>query len=267
MIAHPIPSAPLPIEGTYNFREVGGYPVTGGGMTRAGALYRSDALAGLTEAGRKALAALGLRRILDLRSSPERAVNASAVDGLGMDVQHHPILKAAAPQTETHRSHSLETLYRLMIERRGKHLTAALRAMAGAEGPVLVHCTAGKDRTGVLVALALEAVGVERDAVVEDYAATEHNLAGEWSTRMLAGVSDWTIGEEDIRAIVTTSPAPVMAGLLGHLDEQYGGARTYFLAHGMRQDELETLRVALTTIGTRESSALRRCAGVAASRS
>jgi len=243
---HHGPPAPLPIEGTYNFREIGGYPVAGGGQTRAGALYRSDALAGLTEAGRASVADLGLRRILDLRSGPELATEASAIEGLGIEVQHHPVLKAAAPRAQTHRRHSLETLYRLMVERRGQHLTDVVRAMSAADGPVLVHCTAGKDRTGVVVALALDAVGVEREAIIEDYAATAHNLAGEWSTRMLTRVSDWTIPEEDIRAIVTTSPAPVMAGLLDHLVEHYGGARGYLRAYGMRPEELDYLRQALT---------------------
>ena len=246
---HHGPPAPLPIEGTYNFREIGGYPVAGGGQTRAGALYRSDALAGLTEAGRASVADLGLRRILDLRSGPELATDASAIEGLGIEVQHHPVLKAAAPRAQTHRRHSLETLYRLMVERRGQHLTDVVRAMSAADGPVLVHCTAGKDRTGLVVALILTAIGIDEETVVADYAATQANLAGEWTEGMLRKVRRFRVPVTDnLLEVLAHSPEAALRDTLDWLDDEHGGVTAYLQSIGVDDTVVTSLRTALLPV-------------------
>ena len=80
------------------------------------------------------------------------------------------------------------------------HAAHAARRVAHAEGPVVFHCTAGKDRTGVLAALMLAAVGADRGAIVADYAATSANLAGEWARKMLA---DHDIPALEVEDLVT----------------------------------------------------------------
>lgn len=242
---------PIAVEGTYNLRDIGGYPATGGRQTAHGVLFRSDALGGLTVLGRETLAALSLRLILDLRSEPEVAGQSCALGPLGIETRNISVLRAAAPSEQGGRSHTLDRLYRLMVDRRGEYLASALRAVVQSSGPVLVHCTAGKDRTGVLVALALEIAGVEREAIITDYAASERNLAGEWATAMLPRLgARWALPEESIREIVTTSPAATMRTLLTHLDEAYGGSAAYLRAQGMSLEELSALRDRLTvTLG------------------
>lgn len=238
---------PLGVEGTHNLRDVGGYPAAGGRLTAPGVLYRADALHELTDTGREALAGLGLRRIIDLRSQPEVAGAPSSLGGLEIETRNFSVLRAAAPSAQPGQRHTLDRLYQLMIDRRGRYLAGALRALVAADGPVLVHCTAGKDRTGVFVALTLDAVGVEREAIVADYAASERNLAGEWAGAMVSQISaGWDLSEDDIVAIVTTSPAATMRGLLDHLDSTHGGSATYLRAHGLTAEELLALRDQLT---------------------
>jgi len=237
------------IEGTYNLRDVGGRPAADGRRTRTGVLYRSDALGGLTAAGREALRALGLRTIVDLRSSEELAASPSAIEGLGVTVQHLPVFAGSAPGSQAAQPAALDEIYHAMIDGTGPKLASAVRAISAgaAEGAVLVHCTAGKDRTGVVVALTLEAVGVDREAVVADYAASEANLAGEWAEAMLLRIGARSAPDGvDLVGIVTTSPAPPMEQLLARLDREHGGARAYLASHGMSEAELDALAEALT---------------------
>lgn len=239
--------APFRVDGTHNLRDVGGYPAADGRQSAHGVLFRSDALDRLSPAGRETLRSLGLHRIVDLRSDPEITGEPSALGDLDIDTVCVSVLRAAAPSAQPGRRHTLARLYELMVERRGDQLVTALRAILSSSGPTLVHCTAGKDRTGVLVALALDAVGVEREAVVADYAASERNLAGEWASTMLARVgAGWELPEDSIREIVTTSPAVTMEGLLGHVDQSYGSTTGYLRAQGMTDVELAALRDRLT---------------------
>lgn len=238
---------PIRVDGTHNLRDVGGYPAAGGRQSAHGVLFRSDALGRLSAAGRETFSRLGLHRILDLRSDPEISGEPSALGDLDIETICVSVLRAAAPSAQPGARYTLARLYELMVERRGDHLVAALRAILGSSGPTLVHCTAGKDRTGVLVALALDAAGVERQAVVADYAASERNLAGEWASTMLARVgAGWELPEDSIREIVTTSPAVIMEELLGRLDQGYGSTTGYLRAHGMTETELAALRDRLT---------------------
>ena len=108
-----------------------------------------------------------------------------------------------------------------------------------------MHCTAGKDRTGVAVALLLDAVGVERDAVVTDYAISERNLAGPWADRMLAGIEQMGAPlTPEIRELVTGTPPAAIEQALTWLDER-GGAAAYLQSGGLTDAELGALRTRL----------------------
>ena len=111
---------------------------------------------------------------------------------------------------------------------------------------MLVHCPAGKDRTGLVVAFALLAAGVDRVEAVADYAQTEDNLRGEWADGMLALVTSH--GEEPTPAIVelmTASPAPMLEALLDRIDAEFGSIHGYLLAHGLTDADLRRLRTTL----------------------
>jgi protein-tyrosine phosphatase len=234
-----------PLAGTYNLRDVGGYPAVAG-ETRWGKLYRSDALHQLTDASREQFAALGIRLVVDLRDETELATSPSRLDGLGLTVVHTPIFAGAAP-TAALADVTLESLYRSMIADFGDNLAAAVRLIAhSGDEPVLVHCTAGKDRTGLVVALALLAAGTSREAVIADYAETEQNLRGEWVETMLQQMlaNGYTPGN-DMQQIISASPPELIAGILDRIDEEHGSVGAYLLAHGLEQGDLELLTLAL----------------------
>lgn len=101
------------------------------------------------------------------------------------------------------------------------------------ESAVLVHCTAGKDRTGIVVALALSAVGVDRSLVVADYARSQDYLDGVWLKGMLALIARHGVDETpELRMLLGGSPPEVLEGVLDLIDERHGSVRQYLLAGG-----------------------------------
>jgi protein-tyrosine phosphatase len=233
------------IEGTYNLRDTGGY-ATPGGETRWGKLFRSDALHALTDASRRRLDELGVEYVIDLRDDSELLASPSQLDGLGVTVVHTPIY----PQTSSFGSIeeiTLASLYRVMISEYGNNLARAVGVIArSGSHPVLVHCTAGKDRTGLVVALALLAVGVDKDDVIADYAATETNLAGEWAATMLSRmVESGVVSTPAIEHIISASPPELITETIEQIEEQFGSAAGYLVAHGFTASDLDALREAL----------------------
>lgn len=244
----------IALEGTHNLRDTGGYPVLGAdgavvGRTRWGALLRSDALNRLTEGDLAALAGRGVRLVVDLRDERELLAAPSRLDGLDVEVAHLPVFADAAPAALLTGRIDLATLYDAMVDDRGDALTRAVAALARAgEGASIVHCTAGKDRTGLVVALALRAVGVPAEVVAADYARSAEHLAGDWAREALAAASSLgVVGElpPGVVEIVTASPAPVLTALLARVEAEHGSAAAYLAAHGLTDDDLAALRARL----------------------
>lgn len=235
-----------PVVGAYNLRDTGGYSATVG-FTRWGKLYRSDALHQLEDDGRERLAQLGVGLVIDLRDDVELANAPSALGGLDLIVKHLPIFQGASPELVGTSGITLSSLYRTIIEDFGANVARAVSAIAhSGETPVLVHCTAGKDRTGLVIALALLAVGVDRASVVADYAETESNLRGVWSATMLARIiAQAGMISPDLEQIVTASPAAVLEEIIDRIESDYGSAGDYLIANGMTADELVLLTAAL----------------------
>jgi protein tyrosine/serine phosphatase len=129
------------------------------------------------------------------------------------------------------------------LEDRPDSVVNALRAIAEAPGAALVHCAAGKDRTGVVVALALSAVGVPRDEVVADYVAT-----GQRIERILARLRSSPTYAADMDNIPDHEHDPrpeIMERFLARLDEKHGGATGWLAAHGFTAADLERLKAKL----------------------
>jgi protein-tyrosine phosphatase len=230
--------APL-IPGAVNFRDVGGLPA-GAGRTRSGVLYRSGNLAGIDDGG-EALRRLGVRRIVDLRSDEEVAHAPSRVGGV--ETLRVPLFLGSVTSFFLE-DLSLAQMYRAMLDRSGDRLVTAIRGILGAH-PTVVHCTVGKDRTGLTVALALSAAGVDEDAVVEDYARTERLLPAWRGDRVLERMRAAYPEARNLEELATRSPAGVMRGILGEVRAEHGSAEGYLRAHGMDDAELSRLRETL----------------------
>ncbi|QYN36862.1 tyrosine-protein phosphatase [Pseudonocardia sp. DSM 110487] len=235
----------LALEGLDNIRDVGGLPLRGGGSTRRGVLLRSASLRYCTPSDITHLVEeFGLRLVLDLRTQRERERHVSPVALAEAGIETVPLSfipedGRELPETEDDVD-PLTHIYLGYLRDRADNVVTAVRRLAAA-GPTLVHCAAGKDRTGVFVALVLDAVGVERDAVVADYA-----LTGE---RLEALFRRWTAASGEPMPADLTPHLPraeAMAAVLDHLDAEHGGAAGWLLAHGLEEDVLARLRERLT---------------------
>lgn len=232
----------LDLGGIHNVRDVGGIP-TPRGRIRTGVLLRSGHLSGASATGAAELRGR-VRRIIDLRDGEEVAAEPSEI--IGPDTTHLPLFLGSVRsffESDT----SLDELYLHLLEESGERLVEAVRIIAAGE-PTLVHCTVGKDRTGVTVALALSAVGAEREAVIADYALTESQLPPERSRQITAYLRVRHPEALHAVALATQSPAPVMRRLLESIDERWGSAAGYLSANGLTEAELAALHTALVEV-------------------
>ena len=229
----------LDVDGVSNVRDVGGIP-TANGRIRSGVLLRSGQLSGVTTTGASTLRAR-VQHIVDLRDGEEVAAEPTEIEG--PDTTHLPLFLGSV-RSFFEADTSLDELYLHLLEESGERLVEAIRIIAAGE-PTLVHCTVGKDRTGVTVALALSAVGAEREAVIADYALTESQLPAQRSQRIAEYLRAQHPEAVHAVALATQSPAPVMRRLLEQVDERWGSAAGYLRANGMTTEELAALTAAL----------------------
>lgn len=234
-------STRIPVPGTYNFRDVGGLPAKTG-TVRDGVLFRSDGLHRLGEAGRAVLRDLGVGIVIDLRDENEAAVMPDDLEGLDVEVLRLPVFEGSGA-SQGAGGISLEALYDRIVTQHASIVVSAVREISSAgDRSVVVHCTAGKDRTGIVVALALLAAGVDRNAVVEDYARTEANLAGEWLEDMVTLIGRYGVPDTpELRVLMGGSPREAIEGVLDTVERAHGSTREYLLASGLQLHELAAL--------------------------
>ena len=179
----------LAFEGVVNFRDLGGYRSRLGGSVLFGRVFRSDRLDRMTIADRERYERLGIRTIYDLRRTEERDVapdpfpNEHVCIISALEANGHPKLGAEPPESDG--ADLLRLLYRGMLDHAGRDIGRVFRGIADPQvAPVLFHCTAGKDRTGMIAALLLEWLGVPRELVLDDYEVTnDYRHEGPSATR------------------------------------------------------------------------------------
>lgn len=236
----------IELEGAFNVRDVGGYPAADG-FIRTNALLRADSLHKLTPADQQILLDYGVRTVIDLRHASE--VNSAAnVFAQSTDVNYHAVpIFEGQPEAASPESADLAGVYRYIVDQCQRRLAKALQTIAHApEGTVLVHCTAGKDRTGVVTALALAAVGVPRKTIIEEYALT---------TEAMKRLRPRLLGNPDIKPEMIPyiekmlgSEPELMESLLTYLDNQYGGTDPYLEQIGISSTDRELLHTRLIQI-------------------
>ena len=233
----------LPIEGTHNFRDVGGYPTADGGATRWRMLFRSDSLHALTQAGHRALEELGLATAIDLRYESELDRFPSVLAGHPqIAYRHRPLGPHVAPFEEP--AVAYDELNAYFLDSCQPFVATILGDLSDVRAyPALLSCHAGRDRTGLVVALLLSLAGVPREDVVADYA-----LSGNRAGRLLAEYRELATpdGYDALTAAAFLEcPPETMEHTLYHLDQRYGGAEGYVREIGLSGDAIAAIRTAL----------------------
>jgi protein-tyrosine phosphatase len=239
------------LDGCVNARDLGGLPTVDGGATRSGVLIRCDTVQQLTVDDVRVLVdGFGLRAVLDLRTPKE-----AAAEGRGLlaetDLRYDNVafvpdvyLVPGDPEHKVivERRSKLEQVdhYLDYLTRPGSEAPSALRLLTRpGQRPALFHCAAGKDRTGVLAALVLDIVGVERAAIVDDYVATNERMA-----QIKAKLSALPTYGDSARGDIGCRPE-TMRAFLGAMDSRWGGAVGWARSHGITEADLDVLRAAL----------------------
>jgi protein-tyrosine phosphatase len=229
------PDRRLRVPGTRNLRDVGGYPAGDGRRTRWRTLLRTDALDRLPRRSQEELLDLGLRQVIDLRW-PEELDEAPSVFRRSNRVLYRSIpLLQDDPTPRV----GLAGTYLHMLDERGAQLAAVTRAILDPDGvPAVIGCAAGKDRTGVAIALLLSAVGVPDDIVVEDYGLSRTYFAEPVDDEHLI---DWRGESLEVECV-----PEYMAGALRHLRRRHGGPHALLRRHGLTDGDIDRLVEVLT---------------------
>lgn len=248
MILMAVPTSPsrrIDLERSFNFRDLGGYRGVGGRTVRWRTLFRADGLHRLSPADLATLADLGLHTVVDLRTAGELEARGRIEWPSGELAFHHlPLMDVLPPATDYQQwsepAHVADQYARMLTDGAAAIGSAVDLLCRPASYPLVYHCTAGKDRTGIISALVLRLLGVPDADIVADYA-----LSAGAMVRMLAWLRrTQPVAAAEIEAsaaaIVAAEPE-TMARFLDGLDERHGGAEAYVAALG-RPDAADTLR-------------------------
>ena len=239
----------VPFVGVTNFRDLGGYRTVSGGRTRWGVVFRADSLHALTDDDMAAYERLGVSVVYDLRGDAEREERPNRVESRPLPLLSRPVgapLTTAATMTLEDGERVLHALYTGMLNHAAQAMGELLVGLTSPGGlPAVFHCHVGKDRTGVMAALLLEALGVDRATVLDDY-----ELTSRYRMKQDDEVSYQRLVEggmaPEAAAGIFTAPRWAMEEALTVLDADYGGIEAYLLGPaGLEVSQLEALRTLL----------------------
>lgn len=244
-------------EGSFNFRDLGGWPAAGGGSVRTGLIYRSAHLDGLTEAGWRYLVSLGVTGIYDLRRDAEVNIEVPSATDFGITLHRVPMWGAGSPA---------DTLYDQAITQDGRDAVARYAAakvesylrmtemyaqgfgvvisgLARPSGlPAVIHCAAGKDRTGILAAVILRLLGVGETDIRTDYLASREGTPA-WRREPYLPALQAAGADEAEFGRVHGAHTPALASALRQIDARWGSAEEYLIkAAGVTPDDIATVR-------------------------
>lgn len=225
----------LPLETTYNTRDLGGIPTKNGNFTKWAQLIRSDDVSKVNSHDVHWLKQYGIKSIIDLRSTKEREMTGYNFSPKDFSLFHMPLMSSDgiddATQYDTNNI-SLGDLYIKFIEESGEKFRRLIEIIADGEtGGVLFHCAAGKDRTGVLAALLLSLLGAEKGDILANYETTYTYLSQNPLFNRQSGYGE-----------LQQSRREWMEQVLDHLENDYQGAENYLKYFGTKDETIELLR-------------------------
>jgi protein-tyrosine phosphatase len=237
------------LDGPVNFRDLGGYENCAGRVIRTGRVFRSDSLSTMSDRDvQHCVDELGIRTVIDLRAGHEvDRFSHGPLEAAGVVFLHRPIIdetRAERLDEPGPAPVSPAAIYLLMLDRFATRLTDVVRLVADpTTHPVVFHCAAGKDRTGIVAALVLGLLDVDRETIVADYVFTadvmpllleRHRAAAEALGRA-----------PEVARQHFEADADAMRGALAGLDDRYGGVEAYLRTHGLPAATVTTLRETL----------------------
>ena len=230
----------LSVPGAYNIRDLGGYPGTDG-STRWRSILRADSLHRLDGPAMDQLHAMGLTTVIDLRHAAEHARFPNPfADHPAVIYLQIPLFESLRIPHDIPEDQVLRTLYTQALDKRHDAIARTLTAIAEApDGAVMFHCTAGKDRTGLIAALLLALGGVDAETIATDYAMTRELLEP-----IIDGLQAHVLEQGTdpaIAAAVLGSDPQSMLHLLAHLDATYGGIHPYLDRIGLTPATVDAL--------------------------
>ncbi|GAA2605862.1 MULTISPECIES: tyrosine-protein phosphatase [Streptomyces] len=246
-----VPSTEPELTGVRNFRDVGGLPTVDGRRVRQGVLFRSGHLAHATGEDAAFLASLGLHTIFDFRNAADQKLEGPDVELPGVRNVNLPLSDPADGAefwkmvrdgdldqlreilADGKAAHRMIDSYRVMVTERTAEHSRILHALAEDSVPALMHCAAGKDRAGLSIAVALLALGVEREAVVEDYLKSNAAHRRYKVRRSGSAASAYSPEVMELLSPLFDARAEYLAAAFQTVDETWGGVDAY-LEKGLR---------------------------------
>jgi protein-tyrosine phosphatase len=247
----------VPLEGTLNFRDLGGYVGRHGRTVRWGLVFRSDALHELTESDRETLRGIGLRAIYDLRKAHERERQPTALPddhghrAVHLAVDEDPdsanapdiidqIMDGSLPEAD---DAYMADVYAQILLKGARVFGRLLTHLTEDDGlPALFHCAAGKDRTGIAAALLLSVLGVDDEVILDDYELTNIYRSNRRIEVLRPTLEAAGVDVEKVRPFLSAR-RPVLEATLRHLAADHGGVESYLLGPaGMQPETLARLQ-------------------------
>jgi protein-tyrosine phosphatase len=237
-------------EACFNFRDLGGYETADGRTVRWNVLYRSDTLHRFTASDLDTFNSLGLRTVIDLRSATE-IDDYGRLEGADDELTWHhvPMLDKVklAPRDDQDSPPLVPTPmapgegYVYIVETFGDSVASVFSLLAGDALPAVFHCTAGKDRTGIVAAMLLDVLGVDDEIIASDYVLTElaRPRTAAWIEENEPAFAAWMAQVPPEHRVVTHD---MITGFLAGLRSKYGSPAEFLLEHGVTHDQLDTLR-------------------------
>ena len=236
----------IPLEGCVNFRDLGGYPTTDGRTVKWRLLFRSDSLSSLTEADVLTITgSLGMQSVVDLRSSGGTNDGRGLLASSGIGYHQFPFLERRGflpPTSGEEVEARLTEMYQWVLFNAGTLIAQAFATLAQpVNQPALFHCSAGKDRTGVLSATILDVLGVGREDIVADFLKTNEVIDD-----VLARLHQMPGFEHSTREGIM-APRVAIEKYLDATQSEFGGSEAYLLHHGVQQSTIDNFRDSLLT--------------------